>query len=63
MEAVRALPSACGANSLYNKNALPRLMRDAMVATVMPPHMYQERELAAVGAMGLEMSNIQPPLS
>lgn len=63
MEAVQILPSACGANSLYNKNALPRLIRDAMVATVMPPHMYQERELAAVGSMGLDMSKIHPPLS
>ncbi|MDY6956912.1 MAG: acyl-CoA dehydrogenase family protein [Pseudomonadota bacterium] len=62
MEAVRTLPSACGANSLYNKNPLPRLMRDAMVATVMPPHMWQERELAAIGAMDLDMTKIQPPL-
>lgn len=62
MEAATRLPSACGANSLYNKNPLPRMIRDAFVGTVMPPHMYFEREFVAAGEMGLNPMEIQHPL-
>jgi alkylation response protein AidB-like acyl-CoA dehydrogenase len=62
MEAATRLPSACGANSLYNKTQLPRMIRDAFVGTVMPPHMYFEREFVAVGEMGLNPMEIQSPL-
>ena len=38
------------------------MIRDAFVGTVMPPHMYFEREFVATGEMGLNPMDIQHPL-
>lgn len=61
-ECVTSVPVACGANSLFTKLPLGRMLRDAMTASVMPPNVDVAMDMVGMGEMGLDPSGLMPPM-
>lgn len=61
-ECIASLPICCGANALFNKHPLARMLRDAMTATIMPPNLDVAVDMIGMGEMGVDATAVMPPL-
>lgn len=62
-ECVASLPICCGANALFYKHPLARMLRDAVTANVMPPNLDVALDMTAMGEMQLDPAAAMPPLT